>query len=87
MILLQKSPYALDDGNLIGRDPRDISTEDWKGYENLDIEGWPKAVRAKCIDCCGGNETEVRKCVSTNCPLWHLRMGTNPRGFKLAQEG
>ena len=34
-----------------------------------------KAIRLKCIDCCGGNMAEVRKCPATNCPLWRYRMG------------
>ena len=37
-----------------------------------------KAIRAHCIDCCGGNKAEVRRCVAVKCALWHLRMGTNP---------
>lgn len=34
-----------------------------------------KAIRLKCIDCCGGNTAEVRKCPATNCHLWRYRMG------------
>jgi len=34
-----------------------------------------KAIRLKCIDCCGGNMAEVRKCPATSCPLWRYRMG------------
>ncbi len=34
-----------------------------------------KAIRLKCIDCCCGNMAEVRRCPSTNCPLWRFRMG------------
>lgn len=34
-----------------------------------------KAIRLKCVDCCGGNMAEVRKCPATNCPLWRYRMG------------
>ena len=37
-----------------------------------------KAIRSHCIDCCGGNKAEVRRCVAVKCALWHLRMGTNP---------
>ena len=37
--------------------------------------GRAKAIRLKCIDCCGGNTTEVRKCPATHCPLWRFRMG------------
>lgn len=34
-----------------------------------------KAIRLKCIDCCGGNMAEVRKCPAEHCPLWRYRMG------------
>ena len=37
-----------------------------------------KAIRAKCKDCCGGSEAEVRRCGMIDCPLWPFRMGTNP---------
>jgi hypothetical protein len=37
-----------------------------------------KVIRAKCVDCCGGQVGEVRKCVATTCPLWSFRMGHNP---------
>lgn len=37
--------------------------------------GRAKAIRLKCIDCCGGNTAEVRKCPATHCPLWRFRMG------------
>lgn len=37
--------------------------------------GRSKAIRLKCIDCCGGNTAEVRKCPATHCSLWRFRMG------------
>jgi hypothetical protein len=36
------------------------------------------AIRAKCLDCCAGLAQEVRYCVSTGCPSWPYRMGSNP---------
>lgn len=41
-----------------------------------------KAIRLKCLDCCGGNNAEVRRCPAINCPLWRYRMGNE----KKAQE-
>ena len=35
-----------------------------------------EAIRARCIDCSGGNRAEVRNCEFTDCPLWPFRMGT-----------
>jgi hypothetical protein len=37
-----------------------------------------KAIRAKCLDCCGGDKPEVRDCAAINCPLHPYRMGRNP---------
>lgn len=42
---------------------------------NMERIGRAKAIRLKCIDCCGGNTAEVRKCPATHCPLWRFRMG------------
>lgn len=36
-----------------------------------------RVIRGKCLDC-AYTPSEVRKCVSTTCPLWPYRMGTNP---------
>ena len=35
-------------------------------------------VRAKCVDCCNGSRAEVKRCATTDCPLWPLRTGRNP---------
>lgn len=38
-----------------------------------------KAIREKCIDCCGGSRKEVELCtVGINCPLYDFRFGKNP---------
>ena len=37
-----------------------------------------KAIRAKCIDCCGFQINEVRLCTAVNCPLHPFRFGKNP---------
>jgi len=42
-----------------------------------------KALRERCLDCCCGNASEVRKCVSVECPSWPFRMGVNPFRQKL----
>ena len=34
-----------------------------------------KAIRLKCLDCCGGMPGEVRKCEVDRCPLHPFRMG------------
>lgn len=37
-----------------------------------------RSIRAKCLDCCGGNRAEVRRCRIEDCPLWQFRSGHNP---------
>ncbi len=29
-----------------------------------------KAIRTRCMDCCGGSRSEVRKCVAHDCASW-----------------
>jgi len=74
--LLEKSPFEIDSGELIGRRPEDVPSEilalKFRAQNPL------KAVREKCLDCCCGNATEVRKCVAVDCALWPFRTGTNP---------
>ena len=60
-----------------GADPREL------GVDTLNAAGHVKrpllrVLRANCVDCCGGNEAEVRKCTAVECDLWPYRMGTNP---------
>ena len=33
-----------------------------------------RAIRAKCLECCGGMRGEVRGCRITGCALWPYRM-------------
>ncbi len=82
--LLTPSPYEADDGHLIGRDPRTVSTEEYAAHFPGATVGM-KAIRAKCLDCCCDNAAEVRKCVCFSCPLWPLRMGAQPAGLRAAR--
>lgn len=38
-----------------------------------------KAIRAKCVDCCGDNRKEVSACPVESCPLWKFRAGKRPK--------
>lgn len=40
-----------------------------------------RAIRLKCLDCCCGNNAEVRRCELTNCPLWRYRMGSESKAY------
>jgi hypothetical protein len=44
-----------------------------------------RAIRAKCLDCSGGNKAEVRRCVVTQCALYPFRLGRNPNRRRAAQ--
>jgi hypothetical protein len=35
-------------------------------------------VRQYCLECCGENTAEVRRCALYDCPAWPFRMGHNP---------
>lgn len=37
-----------------------------------------KAIRAFCVDCCGGSTNEVKLCPSVRCALYPFRFGRNP---------
>jgi hypothetical protein len=73
---LEISPYPPDDRELIGKHPADVSPQilslKFRARNPL------KGIREKCLDCCCGNASEVRKCVALDCPLWPYRMGCNP---------
>lgn len=62
---------------VVGRDPRRMTQDELRamGHSPQPVL---KAIRARCLDCCAGNDAEVRRCVATECPSWPFRMGTNP---------
>ena len=64
------------DGDQVGRIPATVPCE----FLSLNFrqKNPVKAIRENCLDCCGGSKGEVRKCVSTDCPLWPFRMARNP---------
>lgn len=37
-----------------------------------------KAIRLRCLDCCGDSAMEVRLCPAITCPLYPFRFGKNP---------
>ena len=61
----------------IGRDPRQMTQEELRalGHERLSPMA---AIRAHCLDCCGGSPNEVRACIALRCPSWPYRIGANP---------
>lgn len=63
-------------GNAEGLDPRKVSRATLEG--SFPQQNYSRAIRAKCLDCCCGQQTEVLRCTVVKCPLWPFRMGTNP---------
>lgn len=66
------------DGHLVGKTPENVDIFSMKaaGHTNDPLA---KIIRKKCLECCGFQASEVRKCVSYNtCALWPYRMGKNP---------
>lgn len=45
---------------------------------NEEITSPLKAIRAFCLDCCGGSANEVKGCTSSMCKLKAFRFGRNP---------
>ena len=46
-----------------------------------------KAIRAHCLDCCCGQQNEVKLCTCTDCALYPFRLGKNPfRKLNLTDE-
>jgi hypothetical protein len=65
-----------EEGHLVGCDPRKVPLGILSVYHT---ETNPlKALRARCLDCCCGSASEVRKCSAVVCPSWPFRMGVNP---------
>ena len=65
------------EGFPIGKDPRKATPEELTSWGCVATPPLV-AIRSKCIDCCGGSESEVRKCVAVSCALWPFRMRKNP---------
>lgn len=45
-----------------------------------------KSIRAKCLDCCCGQASEVKNCQIERCPLWKYRMGKSGRTRTMTDE-
>lgn len=64
-------------GLAVGRDPREMTRAE---LESLGHGKQPlrKVIRARCLDCCCEQPSEVRKCTATRCANWPYRMGSDP---------
>lgn len=46
-----------------------------------------KAIRLKCLDCCGGSPKEVKLCAAEKCSLHPFRFGKNPKRAGIGGNG
>ena len=74
--LLEISASKNDNGEWVGRIPAEVPSEILS--RRFSAQNPVKAIRARCLDCCCSDASEVRKCVATDCPSWPFRMGNNP---------
>ena len=44
-------------------------------------------IRKKCLDCCVGQQDEVKRCTSVDCDLWPYRHGKNPFSNRTGNAG
>jgi hypothetical protein len=65
------------DGSTEGRNPSSVSKAHLRaaGHEK---RNFTEVIRSKCLNCCVGDRSEVKKCTATGCSLWPYRMGGNP---------
>lgn len=64
-------------GFAIGRDPREMTRDELSEMGHSRMSPM-EVIRARCIDCCAGQQSEVRKCTAISCVSWPYRMGKNP---------
>jgi hypothetical protein len=64
------------DGSTEGKHPRDADVDVMR--EIHEPAPLLRVIRAKCLDCSAGVESEIRKCTAVGCALWPYRMATNP---------
>ena len=72
----QRALLEKRDGWDIGRDPRQVSRDELIAAGHKPMSPL-RALRARCIDCCAAQPSEVRLCTAVACPSWPFRMGAN----------
>lgn len=70
----------------VGRDPRSMSENELNECGHFK-KRWVSIMRDKCLDCCGGQQIEVKRCVAVSCALWPYRTNKNPfAGREMTEE-
>jgi hypothetical protein len=62
---------------LVGRDPRQMTQDELRAMGQVPMSPMA-AIRSKCLDCCAGAPSEVRRCSAVACSNWPFRTGKNP---------
>jgi len=77
--MLKHTESAMVEGEVveIGRDPRRMTVAEFVALGHCK-RPLLEAIRQNCVECCMGNQAEVRRCRVVTCPMWPYRMGTNP---------
>lgn len=72
------------EGVISGRDPRNLTEAELNagGHYKRPIMS---VIRDKCLDCCCGQQTEVRMCSAVQCALWPYRMNANPMRAEMSE--
>jgi hypothetical protein len=65
------------EGVAVGRDPRKCTKDEMIAWGHVPAPVL-SVIREKCLDCCEGTPSEVRRCVAITCALWPYRMNHNP---------
>lgn len=74
---LQPWEEVVSTGEVVGKDPRGMTQEEFRALGHRPLSPIA-ALRARCLDCCGGSAQEVRYCTARKCPSWPFRMGQSP---------
>jgi hypothetical protein len=70
---------------LKGQDPRSVSLDD---FASLGFAKRPllDVIRGNCVECQGGDASEVRRCAATACPFWPYRLHCDPFRTPISDE-
>lgn len=85
VVMLKHGLELSDEGLPVGRDPRKMTHDELIALGRDPLSPM-KVIRARCLDCCGGSQQEVRFCVAVDCPAWAYRMGKNPFRAEMSDE-
>jgi hypothetical protein len=75
-IYLEPSPFGSDGGTMIGRHPRDIAINELRALPTP--QSPLKAIRARCMDCCGETPPKSGSVLRCFAPFGHTAWASGP---------